>query len=121
MTAGEAIRRVDELEPNQFSDAQKLRWLSNLDGQIYEELVKTHADPIREQFEEYVNLDDELLVPFPYAEGLYNWYLQAMIAAENSETESYEQLRQLYNSALQQFSDWYNRRHRPLGGARFWF
>ena len=48
MTAGEAIHRVDELEPNQFSDAQKLRWLSNHDGQIYEELVKTHADHYQE-------------------------------------------------------------------------
>ena len=121
MTAGEAITRLDELEPNQFTQAQKLRWLSNLDGRLFEELVKTHEDPIRESFTAYTATTDELLVPEPYADGLYNWYLQAMIAAENSEDASYEQLRVRYNDALRQFGDWYNRTHRPKGGARFWF
>lgn len=121
MTIAEAIQRTDDLEPNQYSSEQKMRWLTTLDGQIFEEIVKTHLDPIRDSFEEYTETEDELLVPFPYAENLYIWYLQAMIAANNAEAAKYEQMRTLYNSSLQQFSDWYNRTHQPKGGPRFWF
>ena len=42
MTAGEIIAKTDELEPNQYSTELKLGWLSNLDGKIYEAVIKTH-------------------------------------------------------------------------------
>ena len=94
---------------------------SDLDGKVFRELIETHEDAQTDTLPVYAGGDEELLVGAPYGEDLYYYYLQAMIAAENSETESYEQLRLLYNSALQQFGDWYNRSHRPLGGVRFWF
>lgn len=121
MTIGEVIGRVDELSPNQYTTEQKMRWLTNLDGRIFEELIKTHRNPPRESFEKYTSTQDELLVPFPYADDLYCWYLQAMIAAQNAEDSKYEQLRVLYNEALEAYENWYNRNHVPLGGSRFWF
>ncbi len=121
MTIGDVINRVDELAPNQYSEEQKIRWLTGLDGKIFAEIILTHQDPVRESFSAYEDTSCELLVPFPYAEDLYSWYLQAMIAAQNAESAKFEQLRVLYNDALKQFQDWYNRTHRPIGGARFWF
>lgn len=121
MTIGEVISRVDELSPSQYSNEQKLRWLTNLDGKIYEEIVKTHRDPIRETFTAYTGTQAELLVPFPYAEDLYVFYLQAMIALQNAEDGKYEQMRVVYNEALEAFENWYNRTHEPQGGTRFWF
>lgn len=122
MTAGEIIARTDELEPNQYETEQKMRWLSALDGQIFEEVIKTHEDPPRETFQEYTAEEDELLVPFPYAEELYGWYLQAMIAAENAESAKYSQMLELYNGIFLQYANWYNRTHRPKRASeRFWF
>ena len=121
MTIGDVLNRVDELEPNQYSTEQKMRWLTVLDGKIFEEIIKTHMSPIRTEFNEYSDTGEELLVPFPYADDLYSWYLQAKIAAENSESGKYEQARIIYNDALKQFGDWYNRNHMPIGGVRFWF
>ena len=113
MTIGDVITRVDELTPNQYSEEQKIRWLTTLDGQIFEEIISTHERPIRENFSIYEDTSCELIVPFPYAEDLYSWYLQAMIAAQNTESAKYEQLRILYNSELKKFEDWYNRTHLP--------
>lgn len=122
MTIAEIIRKVDELEPNQYEDSQKLHWLSTLDGQIFEEVIKAHEDPVRESFTAYTEATDKLLVPFPYGEDLYCWYLQAMIAAENAESTKYGQMMAMFNGAFSQFESWYNRTHRPKKAAtRFWF
>lgn len=121
MTIGDAINRADELAPNDYSPEQKMRWLTSLDGQIFAEVIRTHKKPIRESFHVYDDTSEELLVPFPYAENLYTWYLQAMIAAENAESVKYEQMRILYNEALRSFTDAYNRTHMPIGGPRFRF
>lgn len=105
MKAIEAICRVDILEPNQYSVDQKLRWLSLLDGQIFEELICLY-EPQRQKPGEYFSGEEELLVPVPYAEGIYCRYLQAMIAAENFESARYNQQIVLYNGAFQQYRDW---------------
>ena len=116
MKAIEAIHRVDILEPNQYAVDQKLRWLSLLDGQIFEELINAY-EPEREKPGEYITGEEELLAPMPYAESIYCRYLQAMIAAENCESAKYNQQIVLYNGAFQQYRDWICRRcrHRNRG------
>ena len=42
MTAAEAIAQADALEPNQYTQAQKLVWLAELDGQIFHEILARH-------------------------------------------------------------------------------
>ena len=87
MKAMDVIERLDLLEPNQYSPEQKLRWLSVLDGKVYEEIVRPgEKEPAG--FREYVNGDEQLLIPFPSGEDVYYNYLQAMIALENSETQT---------------------------------
>lgn len=44
MTAGEMIALADRLRPNQYTTADKLRWLERLDGQVLSEVIGTHAE-----------------------------------------------------------------------------
>jgi len=121
MKAMDAIRQVDSLAPNQYGVEQKLRWLALLDGQIYEEVMCAYEGR-PEKPGAYSTGEEELLVPMPYAEGIYGRYLQAMIAAENFESAKYNQQIILYNAAYQQFRDWVcrNGRHKNRGrGFRF--
>ncbi len=113
MKAIDMIERVDLLEPNDYSPEQKLHWLQSLDGRIFRELVETHEQAETETLPAYVSGDEELLVGEPYGEDLYYYYLQAMIAAENSETQRYNKRMTLFNSAYTAFSAWYVRTHRP--------
>lgn len=39
MTIREALETVDRLKPNQYGSADKLRWLSELDGAVYREIL----------------------------------------------------------------------------------
>lgn len=124
MNISDAIYLVDKLKPNQYSTDIKTGWLSKLDGQIFKEVFLTHTDSPIESFEGYDGSDpeQELLVPYPYDEDIYNYFLQAQIDKENGETAKYNQSITLYNNAFHAFQAWYNRTHLPIPtGQRFLF
>ena len=47
MTIREALETVDRLKPNQYGSADKLRWLSELDGAVYREILTQHEMDVR--------------------------------------------------------------------------
>lgn len=122
MTAGEAITQVDALEPNQYSTDEKMRWLNELDEQIFLEIIKTHEEPDTEEFEPAGASTDVLLVPSPWCGDLYRWALIAQIRLHNAESVRYNQAITAFSAAYQAFADYYNRTHRPkAAGTRFLF
>ena len=124
MTIAEAITLVDKLKPNQYPETLKVKWLSKLDGQIFKEVFSTHEGNPLTAFNGYDEApqDTELLVPYPYDEDIYNYFLQAQIDKENGEITKYNQSITLYNNAFLAFQNWYNRTHLPLPkGTRFRF
>ena len=124
MTIAEAISLVDKLKPNQYTEDMKKNWLSKLDGLVFREVFQTHEDNPIESFEGYeeAGMETELLIPYPYDEDIYNYFLQASIDKENGETAKYNQSITLYNNAFLTFQNWYNRTHKPISsGTRFIF
>lgn len=113
MTLDEAIALCDELKPNDYARAHKLRWLSDAEGLIYEEVVrprlKTPAGIAR--FEADTPGDTELLASGPY-EDLYVKYLMAQVDFANAEFGRYNNAAMLFNAAFGAFSAWYGRRRR---------
>lgn len=115
MTVREAITTVDRLKPNKFSEADKVKWLSEIDGLIVRELVDTHENPpIEGDFSGYTAEDMEtvLIAPFPY-DQLYRWYLESQIDLGNMEINKYNNSRTMFNNAYLTFTDHYNRTHMP--------
>ena len=45
MTISDAITMVDALRPNQYSQDMKIRWLSRLDGMIWQEVISSPRKP----------------------------------------------------------------------------
>lgn len=128
MTIKDAVRLVDRLKPNSYSEPLKVQWLSKLDGQIWRDVISTHrpadGEELPETFDGYSDetpIDTELLVAFPYDEDVYSNYLQAMIDKENGETGKYNVAITMYNAAMQAYSNWYNRTHMPIAGPRWLF
>ena len=145
MTAGELIGRCDALRPNAYTQAEKLRWLQRLDGQIRRELLETHednaenggplwataptpeasenavgADSIRPQTGPYDG-DTVLLAGEPYGEEVYLSYLFAQIDLHNAEIEKYDQSAVLFAAAWRALADDVNRRTKPKGRHSFQF
>lgn len=121
MKIAEAIDLIDALRPNQYSDEDKVRWLSVLDGKAYIEVILTHEGADEVSYEAYTteDMDRELLIPAPYAHEVYINWLMAQIDQANAEIGKYNQSITLYNAAFLQWQQYYNRRHMPLSGGRF--
>lgn len=126
MTIREAIETTDKLKPNQYTEAEKISWLSMLDGLVHREIVLTHGGvcPGTEDFAGYTEFADQdtvLLVPFPYDE-VYRWFLEMKIDEANGETAKYNASAAKYNTVYEAYMDRYNKTHMPIATAdRFFF
>lgn len=117
MTIREAIYRIDILKPSGYSQGEKIRWLSELDGTIKKEIIDTHEGSEAYSFNEYDearDLEKTLLVPAPY-DQIYIHYLEMKIDYANGEYNKYNNSRALYTEAYSAFERYYNRTNMPIG------
>lgn len=123
MTIQEVIERVDELAPNQYSEEQKMHWLSDFDAKVFHEVFLTHERGcgVMCPFDTYEDAEKDLLIPAPYASDVYCYYLLSRIAESNAEIQKYNLYSTLFNEAYKTFSDWYNRNRMPRaeGGWKY--
>lgn len=118
MTIGEAINLTDDMRPNQIGRAMKIRFLSDLDTLVYNEVMQKYEPDANapETFAGYdadtadVN-DTELLVKPPHA-MLYVWWLMMQIDQINAELDKYENSAALYNAEWKAYNRAYIREHR---------
>ena len=124
MTIIEAINRTDSVKPNAYSQSEKVRWLSTLDGTVKTEIIDTHEGGEEIAFSGYddeTNLKTVLLIPAPY-DDVYIRYLEMQIDYANGEYGKYNNSASAYNTAFSAFEKYYNREHMPRShGKRFLF
>ena len=117
MTIMDAIFRIGELKPNSYSQTEKIKWLSSLDGVIKSEIIDTHEDGENIVFSGYTedaDLTTVLLVPAPY-DDIYLRWLEAQIDYNNGEIAKYNNSIVAYNDAYDLYQKHYNRTHMPKG------
>ena len=118
MTIIEAINRIDAVNPNNYSQSNKIQWLAVLDGIIKNEIIDTHEggeDIVFHEYNDDTPLDTELLAPDPYSE-VYIYFLESRIHYENEEFAKYNNATAMYNTAFNKYMNYYNRTHMPKGG-----
>lgn len=124
MTVGEVLALVDEIRPNTFDENLKILWLSELEGRIFNDVILTHEHDLVENEEgelveptftgyDETSENEELIAPNTYSD-LYRNYLFTMMDYSTGETERYTNSMLMFNNSYQQFTDWYNRNHKPI-------
>lgn len=119
----EAIHAIDSLKPNSYSEPDKVRWLSTLDGLIKANIIDTHEGAEGVVFNGYdddTSLETELLVPAPY-DNIYVLWLQSQIDYANEESAKFNNSSLAYNHAYSEFQKYYNRTHMPCSQPRKYF
>lgn len=114
MTIQEAIGRIDSLMHNTYSDHDKRKWLSNVDGQIKLQLVDTHDGASGTPFRPYGDQDALLLAEPPF-DAMYLHYLQAQMHYHNGEFDRYNNAIAMFQSCFDSFANHYRRTHTPRG------
>lgn len=116
MTIQQAIERANEMRNgNSASDELKVKWLSELDGSIYHDVILRHKNNKVTVKPEYSSDDTsiELIAESPF-DVLYVYYLMAQIDLASSEINKYNASVSLYNSAYQNYKNHYRRNHQTI-------
>lgn len=110
ITAKQVLEQVDALVPNQYTRAEKLRWLAQAEGFVLREICRV-TGPLAALEE-----DAALAVEAPYDE-LYRHYVEAQIHYANGEMARYNNAAAQWNNAFLTYKDYRCRRERPRRGA----
>ena len=124
MTIMEVLYRIDAVKPNSYTQSEKIKWLSTLDGVIKSDIIDTHecgGDVVFNGYDENTDISTKLLVPAPY-DDIYLRWLEAQIDYANGEYGKYNNSLVAYNDAFDLFKRYYNRTYMPKSqGTRFKF
>lgn len=120
MTIMEAIREIDNLKHNTYSDHEKIAWLSALDGRIYREIMAPCAGGEFCGYDDATDRATVLLVGAPYEE-LYLRYLEAKIDYHNAEYDRYNNAMRLFQAILDGYRNDFNRACSPGATAIRYF
>lgn len=117
MKLREAIDRIDSLKHNTYTTAEKVEWVSRLDGLVKNQIIDTHEDGENIEFNGYTveaDMEKELLIPAPYDDAYIKW-LEAKIDYYNGEIARYNNSVMMYQAAYDAYQRYYNRNHMPKG------
>ena len=124
MTLQEAIDRIDSLKPNQYTAEDKVRWLSDLDMNIFRDVILSHHH--RRDIKPFMgytmeDLEHSLIAEDPYTE-LYVAYLGMKMDEYNGDTAKYNNSSVMFNAYMENYSKWINKTRRPYnrGNFRIW-
>lgn len=116
MTIEQAIKRVDEVQPNSVEREAKIDWLMQLDMELYTECVMQHEGWEEVEVPNYTEETEnerELLVGAPF-ESIYLHWLQSRIDWEMQEYSHFNNANAAFEADRVKYRCWYNRTHMPL-------
>lgn len=112
MRLANAIAEIRAIKPNQYDDATLTAWISELDGQLHDTVLRGRvcAPPARGPYNAQEDGDTVLLALFPY-DQMYLAWLSAKIDFSNQEFDRYNNAMMLYNAYHESFAASYAREH----------
>ena len=115
MTTLEVLERVERDRPGETTRPEMLKWLSQLDGKWYDQMVKTHegAELVKRPGPYVDGVEEELLIAPPYDE-VYVHYLYSKIDYRLGEIDRYDNSVTLFHDSWLEARKAYHREHMPL-------
>ena len=115
MTVTECIQYVDEIKPNAFPEAAKLRWLSQLEGKIASEIFLMAPAELQQFRYGTEEKNHTLLVDSPY-DDLYIAFLTAKVDSKNGEFNKLSTAAQAYNRLWDELNAYIANLYNPAAG-----
>lgn len=116
-TIAEIIEMTDMLkEDNRFTQELKIKWISDLDMMIADEIIRKTEGGKNFQFAGYdkkTSKNTELIVPAPFSDMYIHW-LHSKMDLFNQDYERYNSSVAAFYTVYQNFASFYNREHKPL-------
>lgn len=116
MTIQDVLSYMANMKPSSVGDDVLVRWISELEGKIYHEVVSWHEngkDVPHGPYNASSDMQTTLLVPSPF-DSVYSLYLSAQIDFVNGEYGRFNNSMLMFNTAFSDFANWYNRNNLPI-------
>ena len=116
MTIAQAKDKLQALKPHAYEASQVVDWLSRVEGRVFTELIRTHANDALITFAGYTDatpVDTLLIAPEPYDE-LYLYGLMTQVDLYNQELDKYNNSAALFNQAWHALAAFWNRTYLPV-------
>lgn len=84
MLYSEILNQTDALYPNEYTEAEKLSWIGEVNADVIKNIEK------RPSAQEPVTPEDASIISAPY-EDIYKFYIMAQIAYHQRDWEAYNQ------------------------------
>ena len=117
MKVQEVIAMVDDVKPNAFDVATKVKWLDALEGTLASEVFLLAPAEVEQLRLSPSKLGVELLIGPPY-DDIYELWLEAQIDKANGEYNKYQNTMQFYNSRRADFVTWFCQTWDPAQGYK---
>lgn len=108
MTPNKAIEYIDSIKPNCYAEADKYRWINELEGLVAREVMGLDGSGLNMP----EDADKELSVPAPYDE-IYPLWLAAKVDFFNREYSNYNNSAMMFSDRMDAYKSWYIRTHTP--------
>ena len=122
MTLQEVLSTTDELKANMMSEATKIRFISEIEGRVHQEILMKHEHTEEEEtlpvYDDNTDPSTMMLVPAPY-DMLYVYWLMSKIDMLNQEPDKEYNNSVRFDKAWNEFSDYWTREHMPLQPADY--
>ena len=115
MPPNKVIEQVDAKRINAYSEEDKFRWISDVDGMIKKFILK---EEVIEPYKFPEDGDRELLAPYPFDE-MYGFYVEAMVDYYNREYDYYNEVLTMFYTRFDEYRKAYIREHMPKSAGYF--
>lgn len=113
MTAAAAIAAANKLRPDNFTSETKLKWLTDLENRIYNELYSKRKNDGSFTAPESLSGDSVLFAPAPYDE-MYVLYICCITDFYRAEYDRYNNDSRMFDTMYADFCSWYANGHEYL-------
>jgi hypothetical protein len=113
MKVRDILVEIDQTRPNAYTDGEKIKWLNNIEGRVYTDILQK-AEGFDGEFIPFAEGDEdrELVVPVPFTE-LYAFYLASRIDFYNGDSGRYNDTLVLLENAWDEYAAYYRENHKP--------
>ena len=121
MKVGEMIAQFDLHAPNVVEQDEKIRWLSRIDGMVFNELIETHEGGHENDFEGYSQGAEgcNLLIDDNHCD-VYLFYMDMRLYYHLGESTRYNNAKAQFDECYAAYSRWYHKHHTPKRSAVRW-
>ena len=116
MTILEAINWIDEHKPNTYSQEDKIKWLNDLDHNVYNTICQYESEyePYWQRYTPQTDPNQEMLIGDPY-DSIYVHWLESRIDYYNGEYAKFNNTNAVFQADLREWEKYWNRNHLPKG------